>query len=202
MKHNRILLIALVVLIGVSVAQADEHRGTAVFAGGCFWCMEKPFDEMEGVMSTTAGFAGGSVENPTYEEVTRGGTGHLEVVQVAYDPSRVSYEELLYVFWRNVDPFDSGGQFCDRGDSYRTAIFYNSPEQARMARRSAGDVRNRFGREVATEFRELQHFYPAEDYHQNYYARNPIRYTFYRSACGRDARLREIWGAEAGGHEK
>jgi peptide-methionine (S)-S-oxide reductase len=195
-------LLILLLLAAAATAGAQEREATAVFAGGCFWCMEKPFDDLEGVLTTRSGYAGGSVANPTYEEVTRGGTGHAEVVQIVYDPTRVSYEELLYVFWRNVDPFDGGGQFCDRGDSYRTAIFYETPEEARTARRTAGEVRQRFGRRVATEIRELKAFYVAEDYHQNYYARNPIRYTFYRSACGRDARLREIWGDEAGGHTK
>ena len=198
MKNIRYALVILVFI--AAAAQAQEPEAKAVFAGGCFWCMEKPFDQMEGVISTTSGYAGGEVENPTYEQVTRGDTGHAEVVEVVYDPSKVGYEDLLFVFWRNVDPFDGGGQFCDRGDSYRTGIFYRTREEARLARRSAREVRERFGRPVATEIAELEHFYAAEDYHQNYYARNPIRYTFYRSACGRDARLREIWGDEAGGH--
>ena len=200
-KIGLITAVALFALAAVT-AQAQSTRAEAVFAGGCFWCMEKPFDQMEGVLSTTSGYSGGHTKNPTYEEVTRGGTGHAEVVQVIYDPRRVSYEELLYVYWRNVDPFDSGGQFCDRGASYRPAIFYADDEQRSAARRSRREMENRLGRGISVEITEFDAFYAAEDYHQNYYARNPIRYTFYRSACGRDARLREVWGDEAGGESK
>ncbi len=164
--------------------------------------MEKPFDQMEGVISTTSGYAGGHTVNPTYEEVTHGNTGHAEVVRVVYDPNRVSYDDLLYVYWRNVDPFDDGGQFCDRGASYRPEIFYTGPRQANAARRSKAALGRGFSRTIEVDITELDRFYPAEDYHQNYYARNPIRYNFYRSACGRDARLREIWADEAGGESK
>jgi peptide-methionine (S)-S-oxide reductase len=163
--------------------------------------MEKPFDELEGVISTVSGYAGGHLGNPTYQDVTAGGSGHAEVVQVTYDPDTVSYATLLEVFWRNVDPFDGGGQFCDRGSSYRTGIFYHSAEQARLARRSKREMSRRFSRGIVTEIEELETFYPAEDYHQNYYKRNPVRYRFYRTSCGRDRRLEAVWGDEAGGYE-
>ena len=178
-----------------------QERSRATFAGGCFWCMEGPFDELDGVISTVSGYAGGHLENPTYEDVTAGDSGHAEVVQVTYDPERVSYETLLFVYWRNVDPFDAGGQFCDRGSSYRTGIFYHDGSQARQARRSKRQVERRFSRAVVTEIEELETFYPAEDYHQNYYRRHPVRYRFYRTSCGRDRRLASIWGDEAGGYE-
>ena len=163
--------------------------------------MEKPFDELEGVISTVSGYAGGHLEDPSYEDVTAGASGHAEVVQVTYDPDTVSYATLLEVFWRNVDPFDAGGQFCDRGNSYRTGIFYHTAEQARLARRSKREMSRRFSRGIVTEIEELETFYPAEDYHQNYYKRNPVRYRFYRTSCGRDRRLEAVWGDEAGGHE-
>jgi peptide-methionine (S)-S-oxide reductase len=193
------LALALALLAGLPVA-AQEGSETAVFAGGCFWCMEQPFDELEGVISTTSGYAGGHVANPTYGEVTAGGTGHAEVVRITFDPDLVSYEELLHVFWRNVDPFDAGGQFCDRGASYRTGIFVDSREQAVAARRSKRGLSRRFGRAIVTQIEELEAFYPAEDYHQDYYRRNPLRYRFYRTSCGRDARLEAVWGEEAGGY--
>jgi peptide-methionine (S)-S-oxide reductase len=159
--------------------------------------MEKPYDVLNGVESTTSGYAGGTVENPTYEQVTAGGTGHAEVVRVIYDPSEVSYETLLYVYWRNVDPFDGGGQFCDRGQSYRPAIFYNTEEQRRLAQASKTKVEELLGRNVAVEIEPLQAFYAAEDYHQNYYKKNPLRYRFYRTSCGRDRRLKNVWGDQA-----
>jgi peptide-methionine (S)-S-oxide reductase len=178
---------------GRSGNSGNEARAT--FAGGCFWCMEPPFDKLEGVISTTSGYAGGHVVNPTYKEVSAGGTGHAEVVQVVYDPERVSYRELLEVFWRNVDPLDSGGQFCDRGDQYRTAIFYHDEEQRRLAEASKRELEQsgRFNRPIVTQIVPLSAFYAAEDYHQDYYIRNPLRYRYYRTACGRDARLRELW---------
>ncbi len=176
---------------------AQSQRAYATFAGGCFWCMEKPFDIMDGVISTTSGFSGGTVENPTYRQVVRGGTGHIEVVQVEYDPTRVSYEELLYVFWRNVDPFDSGGQFCDRGGTYATAIFFHDDAQRRAAEMGKREIRTYLGRTIVTDIRRFEAFYAAEDYHQDYYKKNPVRYNYYRSGCGRDARLDTIWGDEA-----
>lgn len=170
-------------------------RDTAIFAGGCFWCMEPPFDQLDGVLATISGYAGGHVENPSYEEVTAGGTGHREVVQVVFDPSRVTYDKLLEVFWRNVDPLDGGGQFCDRGQSYTTAIFARNQDQAERARASKERIQARFQGTVVTPVIEVEEFYPAEEYHQNYYLEHPIRYRFYRWNCGRDDRLEELWGS-------
>jgi peptide-methionine (S)-S-oxide reductase len=158
--------------------------------------MEPPYDRLDGVLATTSGYTGGSKVDPTYEEVSRGGTGHAEAVQVSYDPAKVSYAQLLEVFWHNVDPLDAGGQFCDRGDQYRTAIFVQDEEQRRLAEQSKQALADneRFGRPVVTEIVPASTFYPAEDYHQNYYEKNPVRYKFYRWNCGRDQRLAELWG--------
>ena len=168
----------------------------ATFAGGCFWCMEPPFDVVAGVYSTTSGYAGGRKKNPTYEEVSSGETGHAEVLQVAYDPARVSYEQLLEVFWRNIDPTDAGGQFCDRGHQYRSAIFYadEAQKQAALASKQELEGTGRL-RAVVTEVVQLDAFYPAEEYHQDYYRKNPARYKMYRAGCGRDRRLAQLWGA-------
>ncbi|WP_460055944.1 peptide-methionine (S)-S-oxide reductase MsrA [Spirochaeta dissipatitropha] len=196
MKRLAGMVVTLVVLsAGAAVAQTE----LAVFAGGCFWCVEEAFDKHEGVISTISGFSGGHVENPSYQQVTSGGTGHLEVVQVEYDPAIISYDELLYVYWRNVDPFDAGGQFCDRGDIYTTAIFYVTDAQRQAAASSRQELEQRFGRSIATTIRAFTEFFPAEEYHQNYHNKNPIRYRFYRTVCGRYARLDEIWGSEARG---
>jgi peptide-methionine (S)-S-oxide reductase len=181
-----------------AVAATSTTR-TAVFAGGCFWCMEKPFDALPGVTSTTAGYSGGRTVNPSYEEVSSGGTGHIEVVQITYDAARVSYAKLLDVFWRNVDPFDGGGQFCDRGSQYRAAVFVANEEERRAAAASKLALEQRFGRKLATTIESAAPFYAAEDYHQNYYEKNPLRYRYYRGGCGRDRRLEAVWGAEARG---
>jgi peptide-methionine (S)-S-oxide reductase len=168
----------------------------ATFAGGCFWCMEPPYDKLDGVISTTSGYAGGHVENPTYHQVSAGATGHTEVVQIVYDPAKIGFEKLLEVFWRNVDPVDAGGQFCDRGDQYRTTIFYQDQRQKRLAERSkaAMDGSGRLSRSIVTEIVALDgNFYPAEEYHQDYYIKNPLRYKYYRTACGRDRRLDQLW---------
>ncbi len=182
-------------------ARPPENAARATFAGGCFWCMEGPFDELEGVFETTSGYTGGRVENPSYEQVSRGGTGHTEAVQVTYDPARVSYEKLLEVFWRNIDPTDAMGQFCDKGSQYRSGIYWHDAEQRRLAEGSRAELveQVRFDAPIATEIVEAGAFYPAEDYHQDYYQKNPIRYRFYRTGCERDRRLREVWGDEAGG---
>ena len=172
----------------------EAARDTAVFAGGCFWCMEPPYDALDGVLATVSGYAGGHVEDPTYEEVTAGGTGHREAVLVVYDATEVTYPELLEVFWHNVDPLDDGGQFCDRGFSYTTAIFAQDAEQLRLARASKEAVQDRFERTVVTPVVEDASFYPAEEHHQDYYDKNPLRYKFYRWNCGRDDRLEELWG--------
>ena len=172
----------------------------ATFAGGCFWCMEAPFDKVPGVVSTTSGYAGGREKNPTYEQVAGGGTGHAEALQVAYDPGRVSYAQLVEVFWRNVDPTDRGGQFCDRGAQYRTAVFYEGDTQKRAAEESkrALEASGRLPKPIVTEIVPLDAFYPAEDYHQDFYRKNALRYMTYRAGCGRDRRLKELWGDEAG----
>jgi peptide-methionine (S)-S-oxide reductase len=178
-----------------STRQSD--LAIATFSGGCFWCMEKPFDELNGVVSTTSGYTGGSTVDPSYGEVSAGGTGHLESVQVTYEPSQVSYETLLNVFWKNVDPVDNQGQFCDKGSQYRSAIFTQNEEQSRLARASKqaiSDLEQFRGTSIATEIRPAQTFYPAEEYHQDYYLKHPVHYKFYRNGCGRDQRLNELWG--------
>jgi peptide-methionine (S)-S-oxide reductase len=160
--------------------------------------MEPPYDKLPGVISTTSGYIGGKTVNPTYRQVVGGDTGHAEAVQVVYDPAKITYEELLEVFWRNVDPLDAGGQFCDRGDSYRTGIFVHDETQLRLAQESKKQVEAKLKKPVVTEIVLAPKFYPAEDYHQDYYVKNPVRYKFYRQNCGRDDRLRAVWGAEAG----
>jgi peptide-methionine (S)-S-oxide reductase len=182
--------------IASAVAQQNEPPKTAIatFAGGCFWCVEADFDKVAGVISTTSGYTGGRTPNPTYEEVSRGGTGHAESVEIGYDPAKVSYEKLLDVFWHDIDPLAKNSQFCDHGDQYRTAIFYHDEEQRRLAEASKTAVQAHFKQPIATQITAAGPFYRAEDYHQDYYLKNPIRYKFYRFNCGRDARLEELWG--------
>lgn len=169
----------------------------AVFAGGCFWCMEPPFDSVDGVYAITSGFSGGTLENPTYDEVVSGGTGHREAVEIVFDPERVTYRELLDIFWVNIDPLDGGGQFCDRGGPYMSAVFYLNEQQRADVEASRERAREQILRdgEFMTEVRPYEAFYPAEEYHQAYAFRNPVRYNFYRSSCGRDARLETLWGS-------
>ena len=201
MVRKFLLALALAVAPVAALAQQGapaDQRAVAIFAGGCFWCMEPPFDKLPGVISTTSGFTGGKKVNPTYRQVVEGDTGHAEAVQVVYDPTKITYEKLLEVFWRNVDPHDAGGQFCDRGDSYRTGIFVHDEMQLRLAQESKKRVEAKLKKPVVTEIVLAPKFYPAEDYHQDYYLKNPVRYKFYRQNCGRDDRLREVWGAEAG----
>jgi peptide methionine sulfoxide reductase msrA/msrB len=178
------------------VAQTRPGLARATFGGGCFWCMEPPYAQLPGVESVTSGYAGGRVKNPSYELVSTGLTGHIEVVQVVYDPSRVSFEELLEVFWRNVDPTDGGGQFCDRGSQYLTAVFYEGESQQRAALESKRELEASgvLRRPVVTQIRPLEAFYPAEEYHQGFCRKNKARYESYRKGCGRDERLRELWG--------
>jgi peptide-methionine (S)-S-oxide reductase len=177
----------------------EAKLATATFAGGCFWCMEPPFDKLPGVVSTTSGYIGGSKANPTYEEVSEGGTGHAEAVQVIYDPSKVSYTKLLEVFWRNVDPLTPNAQFCDSGSQYRSAIFFHDAEQQKLAEESRRQLEasGRFKQPIVTQLVSASAFYAAEEYHQDYYQKNPIRYRYYRNGCGRDARLKEVWGEDA-----
>ena len=178
----------------VSIADSD----TAYFAGGCFWCMEGPFEELEGVASAVSGYMGGSVVNPTYRQVSRGGTGHAEAVRIVYDPAQVSYADLLTVFWHNIDPLSANGQFCDRGDQYRSAIFYRNDAEQEAAEASLQDVRARFDDPIATELVAASPFYEAEEEHQDFYRKQPSHYRTYRRNCGRDARLRDLWGDAAG----
>ena len=180
----------------------DGNSATATFAGGCFWCMEGPFDELDGVLSTTSGYTGGYTANPTYAQVSAGVTGHAEAVEVAYDPQRISYQELLTVYWRNIDPTTPNGQFCDHGDQYRPAIFYHNEAQRRLAEASKEEIERTktFSAPIVTEITQATEFYPAEEDHQDYYRKNPIRYKFYRLTCGRDARLTELWGSDRERH--
>ena len=199
---RRLALLLALAALGATPAGAQpppDARKTeiAVFAGGCFWCMEPPFDALDGVLSTTSGYTGGPVESPSYEQVSKGGTGHREAVRVEYDPARVAYPQLLEVFWRNVDPLDGGGQFCDRGTQYASAIFTAGAGQRRLAEASkrALEQSKLLDQRIATEILEASPFYPAEEYHQDYARKNPIRYRFYRNRCGRDARLLAVWGS-------
>jgi len=197
--------LAVLLLAGGAVAQDAPRedsgaRAAATFAGGCFWCMEPPYDKLDGVISTTAGYAGGPERDPAYRDVAGGKTGHAEVVQVVYDPARVDYETLLRVFWRNIDPFAVDRQFCDAGTQYRTAIFYHDAAQRAAAEASLAEVAARFGESIATRIEPVgDTFHAAEAYHQDYYLTNPVRYRYYRFNCGRDRRLEQIWGEEAGG---
>ena len=198
------LLCALAALAFASAFAAapvvPPGHAVATFAGGCFWCMEPPYDKLAGVKSTTSGYMGGRTANPTYEQVSAGTTGHAEVVQVVYDPKQVSYEKLLEVFWVNIDPTVGDRQFCDVGSQYRAAIFYHDDAQRRAAEASLEALRKSkpFAAPVVTPVVAAGAFHPAEDYHQDYYRKNPVRYNFYRNGCGRDRRLRELWGERAG----
>jgi len=201
MKMLAITIIGLsTTLIAINATMAATNLEKATFAGGCFWCMEHPFDQLSGVISVTSGYTGGHKKNPTYEEVSAGGTGHAESVQVVYDPAKVTYEKLLNVFWHNIDPTTKDRQFCDAGNQYRSAIFYHNEAQQRLALQSKAQLEQNkpFKGSVVTEIVQATEFYPAEEYHQHYYKKNPIRYKFYRTSCGRDQRLRELWGSEAG----
>ena len=178
------------------MAEEKAQQEVATFAGGCFWCMEPPFDSTTGVLNTVVGYIGGHKDNPTYKEVSSGGTGHTEAIQITFDPKVVSYDKLLEIFWRNHDPLDAHGQFCDKGNQYRAGVFYHSDAQraaAESSKKKLIDTKTISG-EIATEITKASTFYPAEDYHQDYYKRNPIRYKFYRYNCGRDSRLEKLWG--------
>jgi peptide-methionine (S)-S-oxide reductase len=178
---------------------SDARYEKATFAGGCFWCMEPPFDELPGVITTTSGYTGGRTKNPTYEQVSSGGTGHAEAVEVLYDPSKITYARLLDVFWKNIDPITANRQFCDIGTQYRSAIYYHTEEQKRLADASkkALEESGRFQQQVVTEVAPASSFYRAEEYHQDYYKTNPIRFKFYKYRCGRDQRLKELWGSSS-----
>ena len=189
--------------VGFLSEEEAAERGFAVatFAGGCFWCMEPPFDELDGVLSTTSGYTGGDEEDPSYNQVSSGATGHTEAVRVVYDPAKIDYDRLLHVFWRNIDPTARDRQFCDVGSQYRSGIFVHGDEQGRLAEASLRELEGTepFGGEIVTTIEPAEAFWPAEEYHQDYYRKNPLRYKTYRRGCGRDSRLRELWGDEAGG---
>ena len=187
-------LAALLLSLGSHAGQDDS--AVAVFAGGCFWCTEADFDKLPGVLETTSGYIGGSIENPTYEEVSSGRTGHIEAVQVRFDPRQTSYAKLLEAFWPTIDPVNGNGQFCDNGPQYRSAIFYLDAEQQRLAEASktALAASGRLQQSIATVIQAATTFYAAEDYHQDYHTKNPLRYSYYRHGCGRDQRLQELWG--------
>lgn len=182
-----------------TISANTDTSTTAIFAGGCFWCMEPPYDRQPGVSATTSGYIGGELENPSYEAITAGDTGHAEAVKVEYNPEVISYAQLLEIFWRNIDPFAEGRQFCDVGSQYRSAIFYRNEQQRELAEESKAELEARLERDIATEIVPADTFWEAETYHQNYYEKNPVRYKFYRFSCGRDDRLEEVWGDEAGG---
>ncbi len=208
LKNFGLTAFAIYMMLLVSLAWSETKPGqeqvtsaleTAIFAGGCFWCMEPPFDKLDGVVSTISGYTGGHLANPGYKQVSAGGTGHFEALQVTYDPTKITYATLLNVFWHNVDPLTDDGQFCDKGESYRTAIFFRNDEQQKLAEvsKSELDQSGFFKQPVVTELLLAKTFYPAEDYHQNYYQVNPVRYKYYRFTCGRDARLKELWRSAA-----
>jgi len=188
-----LLLATILAASATAQERPDDGTATAIFAGGCFWCVEEAFDAVDGVTETVSGYTGGTVENPTYEQVSMDTTGHYEAVLVRYDPRKVAYEELLDTFWPNIDPFDRAGQFCDRGSSYLSAIFVTD-EQRPAAEASKAAVAEKFGKPVATQILPAQTFYPAEDYHQDYYEKNALQYRFYKWGCGRAQRLEQIWG--------
>jgi peptide-methionine (S)-S-oxide reductase len=184
-------------LQAASQAAMDATPGKAYFAGGCFWCMEEAFEKVEGVLSATSGYMGGTVANPSYEEVSAGRTGHAESVEVVYDPARVSYQKLLDAFWHNVDPITPNAQFCDHGSQYRSAIFFQTDEEKRASDTSkqAIEQSKRFKEPIVTQIVMASQFYPAEEYHQDFYKKNPVRYKFYKYNCGRTKRLEELWGS-------
>lgn len=202
-SRGKWLLLSFVLLLSnSSVTQAEVdgalpiNSKVAIFAGGCFWCMEPPFDALEGVMTTTSGYIGGHLANPTYKQVSGGTTGHTEALKVVYDPGKISYERLLSTYWDNIDPIDRGGQFCDRGSQYRSEIFYTDEQQQTLAEKSKLELNARkvLPAPIVTAITKATTFYPAEDYHQNYYLKNPKRYKFYSWNCGRKQRLNHLWG--------
>ncbi len=205
MSRLLLSLIAAAVLAGAASAQSPAPNtgdtpktAVATFAGGCFWCVESDFDKVKGVISTTSGYTGGHVKNPTYHQVSAGGTGHAESVEIVYDPSKVTYEQLLTYFWHHVDPTVKDRQFCDVGNQYRTAIFVHNEEQRKLAEASKKKVEAELKVPIYTEIDKAGQFYAAEGYHQDYYKKNPVQYRFYRWNCGRDQRIKQIWGAHKG----
>lgn len=208
MLHRLLTFMLAPALLFAASLAAGAQTQTAIFAGGCFWCVESDFDKVEGVVATTSGFIGGGFKNPTYKQVTGGATGHYEAVKIEFDPSKTSYRKLIDIFWRTVDPTDADGQFCDRGDSYRTAVFATKGQTA-AAKASRAAAQKALGQKIVTEILPVSDFYPADDYHQNYYQGKKIVFTRfgiitqstaykkYREACGRDRRVKELWGKDA-----
>lgn len=190
------LAVAAALLLLVHAASAQQLE-KAVFAGGCFWCVESDFDKVPGVVSTVSGYTGGKTADPTYRQVTAGGTGHYEAVEITYDPAKVGYEALLTAFWHSVDPTDDGGQFCDRGQSYETAVFVANEKERRLAEASKAAAQKQLDRPIVTPILPAAAFHSAEDYHQDYYKKNPLRYRYYRFSCGRNSRVRDVWGEHA-----
>ncbi|HYW16292.1 MAG TPA: peptide-methionine (S)-S-oxide reductase MsrA [Allosphingosinicella sp.] len=206
-RSRQALLGVLLLLVGLAIALQAPRPGvaapgprlaSAVFAGGCFWCTEADFDKLPGVVSTTSGYSGGRSADATYERVSAGGTGHIEVVKVVYDPARVSYQRLVARFFRTVDPLDAGGQFCDRGSQYASAIFVANPAERRVAQATKARAAALLKKAIATQILPAAPFYPAEGYHQDYYKKNATKYKYYRWRCGREARLAKVWGSSAG----
>jgi len=203
------VLLALTMIVGLMLPATQSRADTAVLAGGCFWCVESDFEQIKGVSEVVSGFTGGKTKNPTYKQVSAGGTGHYEAVEITYDPATVSYAQLLHLFLRSIDPTDPGGQFCDRGDSYRTAIFVSNNAEKAIAEKAIADAQGELGRKVVTKILPTSKFTKADAYHQNYYKQTGIvitrrgpkskkeAYKFYRQACGRDAKVRSLWGSDA-----
>jgi peptide-methionine (S)-S-oxide reductase len=196
MMRKSLGVIAVALTLAAPAAVAEDLK-KAIFAGGCFWCVEADFDKVPGVVETISGYTGGNVKNPTYQQVSYEDTGHFEAVEITYDAERVSYEDLLHTYWRTVDPTDPRGQFCDKGPSYRTAIFVATDAQRAAAEASKAKARQALGQEIVTEIRDAGTFWPAEEYHQDYYKKNPVQYNFYRWRCGRNDRVEELWGDAA-----
>lgn len=188
---------ATIIQVGNDGQTLKSKHHLATFAGGCFWCMEPAFDKVDGVISTTSGYTGGRTKNPTYEQVKTGRTGHIESMQIRFDPDLVSYDSLVSLFWHNVDPTQANGQFCDQGNQYRTVIFTHDEKQEKVAKTTRTRVAQEHGKRIETQIMKAGKFYPAEEYHQNYYTKNPTKYKFYRWKCGRDSRLDAVWGKKA-----
>ncbi len=203
------LMLAVAMMFGLTLVATRSHAETAVLAGGCFWCVESDFEQVKGVSSVVSGYTGGTTANPTYKQVSNGGTGHYEAVKITYNPSQISYEQILHLFLRSVDPTDAGGQFCDRGDSYRTAIFVSNKAEQAAAQKAIADAQSELGRTIVTPILPAAKFTKAEDYHQDYYKKSDLvitrrgpkskaeAYKFYRTACGRDQKVKSLWGADA-----
>jgi len=198
MKIILMICAVLTLMMNKSFSAETNKNEIAVFAGGCFWCLQKPFDPLKGVISTRVGYTGGHKDNPTYEETSSGTTGHREAIEITFDPKIVSFKELLKVFWNNIDPYDAGGQFCDKGEQYTSAVFYINKVQKEAYEDSIKELKKEGvkSEKIVTSLIEFKKFYPAEEYHQFYYKKNPVRYKFYRYNCGRDKRLKELWGGK------